>query len=276
MHKKLIIFLILINVCIICTGCTGGDSNMSYKETRNLCNEISNGNIDKSLEIIEKVNNVNKTTYPPFLSRLFSILDTSSITTPLIQTVELGNIEIIEALLKKGADPDFSDGCGSTAIEKLYNRKHQNNFEIAKLLIEYGANVNNTKDSNMYPIFSLMVHAKSYAKSLVIDNMELLLKNGALVIDKKGYSIIRLMINNTTFENDYIDCILENSTYDINTIEPDDKTNLMYLVEKELIFPIEIMLSKGIDKTIKNSSGKTALDIAKEIGNIEIISLLNN
>ncbi len=269
----LTLFLVTISICGLFIVCNEVRSEMSYKEVRNLCNEIRSGNVEKSLELIEKSSDVNKTTYPPSMESFFTLIQCPSITTPLIEAVELGNIEIIEALLKKGADPNYSDSCGFTAIEKLYKTpKLQNYFEIAKLLIEYGADVNKTYDSWSYPIFDMVFRERD--KITLMDHTRLLIENGAYVVDKRGYDFIGSFIDSPYLE-ECIDCILENTDYDINRIEPDGKTVLTDAVERQEVHAVEVLLSKGVDKTIKNSEGKTALDIANETGNVEIIHLLN-
>jgi len=129
---------------------------MNYREVRNLCNEIHNENTEEAIKIIEKSNNLNKTTYPPSLKRLFITIDyVGGMTTPLIEAVEVGNEEIIEVLLE----------------------------------------------------------------------------NGAYVVDKSGYGLIDSFIKSPYVE-ECIDCVLEYTDYNINTIQPDGKTFLMHAVKK--------------------------------------------
>lgn len=273
-NKKLIITLFLISFCLLFMVCSKGGSKMSYKEVRNLCNEIRNENVEESIKIIEKSNNLNKTTYPPFLERFFSIIDyQGGITTPLIEAVRVGNIEIIEALLKKGADPNYCEGCGFTTIEKIYKvAKLQNRFEIAQLLIKYGADVNNAYDPWDYPMFNMIFRERN--EPTLMAHTRLFIENGAYVVNKTGCCVIDYFID-TPYLEECVDCVLEYTDYDINTIQPNGKTHLMYAVECQEVHAVEVLLSRGSDKTIKNSDGKTALEIANEIGNIEIIQLLD-
>lgn len=269
-------FFIIINVCVLFIVCNKGDS-MSYKQVRDLCNEIRNENTEEAIKMIEKSNNLNKTTYPPFLERFFLIVDCPLITTPLIVAVDKGNLEVVEVLLKNGANPNYFKGCGFTPIEKLYKvRNIQNHFEIAQLLIQYGADVNRTFDSWDYPIFTMADRiSRSYDDSILIKHTKLFIENGAYVVNKNGFCIIDYFIS-SPYLKECIDCVLENTNYDINTIQPNGMTYLMYAVKREEVHAVKVLLEKGIDKTIKNVDGKTALDMANEIGNMEIINLLKN
>ena len=132
--------------------------------------------------------------------------------------------------------------------------------------------MNKTYDSWSYPIFDMVFRERD--KITLMDHTRLLIENGAYVVDKRGYDFIGSFIDSPYLE-ECIDCILENTDYDINRIEPDGKTVLTDAVERQEVHAVEVLLSKGVDKTIKNSEGKTALDIANETGNVEIIHLLN-
>lgn len=277
--KKIIMiiltFLIIINVSVLFIV-FNKDDNMSYKQVRDLCNEIRNENTEEAIKIIEKSNNFNKATYPPFLEKFFLIVDCPLITTPLIEAVGKGNLEVVEALLKNDADPNYFNGCGFTPIEKLYKVPNLNNyFEIAQLLIQYDANVNSTFDSWNYPVFTMAERiSRLYDDSILIKHTKLFIENGAYVVNKDGFCIIDYFIG-SSYLKECIECVLENTNYDINTIQPNGMTYLMYAIKKEEVHAVKVLLETGIDKTIKSVDGKTALDIANEIGNKEIIYLLS-
>lgn len=62
---------------------------------------------------------------------------TSDINVRLWNTVSTDNYQLVEKLLEAGADPDFQNDAGSTALHQAI---YFDRWEIARLLIAYGAN----------------------------------------------------------------------------------------------------------------------------------------
>lgn len=60
----------------------------------------------------------------------------------------------------------------------------------------------------------------------------------------------------------------------INNIDKDNDTPLMYCAQSGNLATVKFLLQYEPDLTIKNNSGKTALNIAKEKNHTEIIKLL--
>ena len=57
-------------------------------------------------------------------------------------------VEIIKALLKKGADPNVKDDRGRFAIIWALGRKNEKNPEILRLFLEYGLDLDITKEND--------------------------------------------------------------------------------------------------------------------------------
>jgi ankyrin repeat protein len=62
---------------------------------------------------------------------------------------------------------------------------------------------------------------------------------------------------------------------DRNAVDPKDKeTPLQWAVENQRVEAVRMLVAKGSDLAHKNRFGLTAMDLAKQIGNAKIISIL--
>ena len=94
-------------------------------------------------------------------------------TTPLSSGAQIGNIDVVRALLDLGAPVDQGEDVdgGPTALDRAVLG---NNLEIAKLLIQHHANVNHRDNDGMTPV--LYAASIDFGDSEMID---LLLNSGA-------------------------------------------------------------------------------------------------
>ena len=98
-----------------------------------------------------------------FLKRLISlgvdpnIQDTVD-STHLITFSSLGNVEMVDFLLKNGADPNIKTNLGETAFSFAC---YSNEFECAKLLQGYGANINCVVGGNCTPMDWALTNASN-------------------------------------------------------------------------------------------------------------------
>ena len=86
--------------------------------------------------------------------------------TSLILSAKFGSDDVVEVLLKAGADIERGDFWGHTP---LYWAVYYDNFRTVKLLLDAGAAVDNTDSKGRTPLW--------YAKSRYVTNM--LIKHGA-------------------------------------------------------------------------------------------------
>ncbi len=95
----------------------------------------------------------------------------TSRTTPMLGAFKFGDIEVARALLDLGTPVEFADGNGITMLSRAV-LNHE--VDMARLLIERGANVNSTDKLGMTPL--LWAASSSFGDTRMID---LLLKSGA-------------------------------------------------------------------------------------------------
>ena len=140
-------------------------------------------------------------------------------------------------------------------------------FEVAVLLVMYGAEVNSRCLFGNTPLMDAS-HAKCH--SLV----ELLIKKGAH-INIENIIGETALIHAIRSKDEYIvNELLKNGAY-VNMPGCLNQTPLMYSVYSENIDIVKLLLSYGANHLIKNSLGKTAYDISGELGEIEMMALLD-
>ena len=276
MKKK--IFFILISVAILSISILAVRSVLKVSGNNKLYKLIEHNKTNEAITLISKMSeeDVNKYSLPLFLNRPISVLSQGMwrVEIPLVKACENGNYKIIEALLKKGADPNkYIDG-GWTPIEAVFVKHHSNRFEIAKLLIEYGADVNMC-GSGSPALFSEAGLIFWGAKNEELSNeiITFLIDNGAETVNgNDNYSILHYSAhgNNVLIS----DNLINDYHLPIDTININGQTPLMMSAKNNAIDTAKLLLEHGADRFIKDTNGKTAYDLAVEVGNVEMAKLL--
>lgn len=153
----------------------------------------------------------------------------------IAKSIKEGDIETINTLIKNGVNVN---GAGATDLMLIDFALEYDRFEIFKLLVESGAE---TRRVN---------------------------KNGTTILHK---SILR---GATTF----VLFLLEGGYSDINSVDSEGNTSLHLAVIMEDVPLVEFLMSKRfkttLDMSIKNSYGKTALEVAASFPHNEIVRLI--
>jgi len=160
-----------------------------------------------------------------------------------------------------------------TPIEVLYIRHHDNRYEIARLLIDYGADVN-LADEVRTPIFRVVQGHSKYPDEEVILNLQLLIENDSILYSRNDSSV--LMIASLQDREKVVEYLIETELFDLNHVNKDNQTALLFASYRNRTEIVELLLKHGADKTIRNADEKTALDYAKENNNQEMIELLSD
>jgi len=190
-----------------------------------LANAVRNGNISKANDLLDAGADINSTD------------DCGN--TPLMQAIWFRKKDMIKFLLEKGADVNFKNKKGVTALAKASQRHWLDDADTVKLLIEAGARVNDTypwspSDEYIAPFLSfyewtaLMIACYSAHAGAV----EALLSAGADVryIDEKGITPLML-------------AAFRRSPGSVKTIQ--------------------LLIDAGADINARDNKGKTALTYAK-------------
>lgn len=212
----------------------------------------------------------------------------------LVWAKKFNNQEVIEALEKKGAQElfmsendmrkltdEFYEAIRFDEIEKVrtmiedgfnVNRKNKlgasalgfcatfGRLEIAKLLVEKGANVNLREGSfDAPPLFSAISQSYLNIASFLIEKGTDLDKQ-----DNRGYTVLMMSIMNGHYD---LAKKLIRKGANVNLRDNKGETALMFAVRYEKTEEImESLIEAGADVNLKNYDGKTAIMLAEYLG----------
>jgi ankyrin repeat protein len=166
-------------------------------------------------------------------------------TSVLMRASNSADVEMVKMLLTKGANINYTNKYGWTALLKaLDNRKHW--AAVTPVLIKSGADVNATLKSNGYTPLWKAIGKIGKNRDAAIGIIKLLLSEGANA----------------------------NAPYISKDARYSGETPLMNASKRGYADVVKLLLSQGADVNTKSKAGKTALDYAKEKGYREIVGLL--
>lgn len=187
------------------------------------------------------------------------------------------SLDEVKALVKEGFDINSPIGCGSfSALDGAVSRS---NVDMVKWLLANGSKAKG----------SALLEAVRCRNLDVSSNMvEALLKAGADANYKEDYpnpsfhSAIPLTtpLHTACYLSNWpvVKLLLSWPGIELNTLDVDSHTPLMWAVEKDDIAEVEMLLAAGADPNVKNNKGETAFSVAeKQIGlQKNIINLLQS
>ena len=166
-------------------------------------------------------------------------------TSVLMKASNSADVEMVKMLLSRGADINYTNKYGWTALLKaLDNREHW--MAVTPVLIKSGADVNATLKSNGYTPLWKAIGKISKNRDAAVEIIKLLLSKGADV----------------------------NAPYISKDARYSGETPLMSASQKGSTDVVKLLLSNGADVDARTGAGKTALNYAQEKGHQEIVALL--
>ncbi len=198
-------------------------------------------------------------------------------TTPLHSVASYGDdiedIKEVKRLIKEGADVNAVTEYGRET--PLHWAAGTGIGEIARILIENGANVNAKDVNDWMPIH----HAADYAN---VGVLKILLEEKKVVNVKgeDGDTPLHIILANFNEENalNFLKLLLDAGA-DPNTQNNHGITPFLIsttaddIIEKDRLYVVELLLKKGGDPYIKSKRGETAFSIAKENNKQKLIKL---
>jgi len=155
----------------------------------------------------------------------------------------------------------------------LIQRRWDNRLGIAKVLIEYGVDVNLYESGRKPPLFFTIDTDTLEEEERSNQLVTLFMDNGANPINENnGNSILHTAVRSNSAlitEN-----LINNYHLPVDKIDKNGKTPLMWGAESNSVDTVNLLLERGADKSIKDNTGKTAYDYATEEGNREVAELL--
>lgn len=187
----------------------------------------------------------------------------------LIKASKKDNLQAIQGLLKNGANINFRDNQGRTA---LMIATYNNNFETSKMLIQTGADVNILDNLKNNPF--LYAGAEGY-----IDILKLTIKANANVSLLNRYGGTALI---PASEHGYVDVVkllLEETATDVNLINNLGWTALLEAIilndgGKNQQETIKLLIKHGADVNINDANNVSPLKHAQKRGFKEIEKIL--
>ena len=192
--------------------------------------------------------------------------------TPLIRAIMVTRwyqeISLVKLLIKLGADPNVrvnNVNGRSALIISCYSR----NYEIAKYLLNHGANVNIRDNYDNTPLM--------YCGFVTgcADIAELLLQHGADVNIQNEDGATALMCSCVERFIDIVKLVLQYDA-DVNIRDNLGVTALMHScrIENADINIVKLLLKRNADIDVQNKAGETVLIIAIKRGHLDIAELL--
>lgn len=193
-------------------------------------------------------------------------LHTDGEDTPLAAAIKAGNFEIVKILLDAGSDVNMRGGSlGSPLVAAC-----KESLEMTKLLVEAGADLNATDLVGHSALLITVSHCESQ-----LELFEYLIQQGANPFqeDKRGCNA--LLYAARAKRSDIIKRMLDYGI-DINTIDQNGWSSLHWAVAsmENSTEVVKLLLESGCDKSFKDKQGRTALELATRFGRIEETAIL--
>lgn len=262
--------LLLICVLILLLGYHGYSHYMVSKFYK----FVDAGNTEGAISCVEKMPNVNMLDKCRPLYNIEGILLQYSTTEgyPLYYAIwKNADTSVIEALLMKGADPNKrSFSFSESPLECLCSNPQNGMYEKVKLLVEYGADVNST--GLFFIPVSYFENFDEKSKEILLETVIYLWEHGADERNNVGteYENTVLHIAARYMDIEYFGRLYNNEkrsmTSLLNIQDAKGETPLFYAVRAGKFDNCSFLISEGANIDIQNNEGKTAYDIAVELG----------
>ncbi|WP_378955072.1 ankyrin repeat domain-containing protein [Pelosinus sp. sgz500959] len=190
-----------------------------------------------------------------------------------VKAIEEENVDVVELFIEGGMSPNVTTANGSP----LPTAAAIGNLEIVKLLVEKGADVNiKSKDKgDLTPLFAAILGNGKEKQ----DTIKLLLEKGADVNARfisKGFEATPLMMAAAQKDTEIVRLILAKKP-DIHAVDAGTGiTALMMAVLNNNVENAKELLAQGADVNKKAKNNVTALSLAKQENNKEMVSVLTN
>lgn len=275
--KKII--LLILTIVILATMTIGLIIVIRHSQIAYLCQLIESGQTEFASKKIQELSDVNMYSVPLSIQPIYNIID-EDVKLPLVTACDVGDAELVKLLLEKGADPNLFLKDNWTPIEVLFERGHKNRLEIAKLLVQNGANV------DLYASYHTALFCELSKYMRTVDNsskeereysircIRYLLENGANPRNNEKNTIIHYFAASgdveslSVFSVDFKEFISQTNIY--------GETPLIWATRKARRECIIFLIDNGAAINTMDHNGKTALDYAIESGNMEIIQLFQS
>lgn len=167
--------------------------------------------------------------------------------------------ELVKLLIDKGADVNKKGSSKKLNIKDgfaLLTSSARGNLDITRLLIENNAKIDQTDNSGLTSLMS----ASFRGKDVIV---EYLIKKGASIEQKDNFGYTALMFAANAGKIDCVDLLIRNGA-NVQTKDKDDSTAIMFAAQHGFDNVVTLLLKNGTDKYEKGKHGLNALDFAEQ------------
>lgn len=249
-------------LCIICVN------NYNFRYSKDLIENIKNDDKEEFERLLKEDKNLDSRPY-------FLGIDLINMP-PLIYAIKFGKDEYVYKLVENGTDVNNTKHPYDKTPLMFSLEENDKNFEIARYLIDNGADIHievNGKTALNYVFTYKAKNDKVLAKE-EFDFAMYLIDNGAVIETDRWHVIYDAARMNNTFMLEYL-VYTRNVNININD-NVYGNTPLLWAVQLGSYDAVNWLIENGADINIINKDGKNAHDIAKERNIEEIIMLIEN
>lgn len=279
MKKKwIIIFSLLIFIILFLTI-----NVTKYSSTKKLIKAIDNKDYE-TIESISKKRNFNINRRPYFI-KFFATATEQWNLPPLHYACVRDDLNAVEILIKYGADVNLTIDDYSPILYCVRGSDASNYDKIIDVLINNGANVSYKTKNNLSVLDFLLSGESNYNETYVNSQFEVFKKiieiDNTLaykeLLRKESIGSGNYLHRAVYFNNDKIvDYLINKLNFNVDEINLNNETSLMIAAKENNIETVKCLLNNNASVTLKNNDQKTALDLARDNGNFEIVELLEN
>lgn len=177
---------------------------------------------------------------------------------------------VVAELIKKGAKVDVLDDKNKrTPLMQVLAVGTQDRAEVVNLLIKAGSNINQ-KDENGDTPLHLAIHNSSLDSKVIL----LLLKTGKVKVESpNGAAMTPLMVAAAEGRADCVKMLLACKA-SVKAVDNKGNTALLWAVLNENERCAALLMQAGADPARKNNKGESAVSVAKESGNADLIRVV--
>lgn len=184
------------------------------------------------------------------------------------------DISVMEALLERGADLNKKDY--DLPLQCLLRYEQKDMYKKVKLFVEYGADINN----EFVRIPGYWEQLSKNEKEERINTVIYLWECGIDEWEYVGTKFERTLLHDAAerVEVEYLEILYKNEKRPmyslLNEKDANGETPLFYAVRANKSSNCELLINEGADVNVRNNEGKSAHDVAIELGYDECVEIL--
>ena len=198
---------------------------------------------------------------------------------------EVGNPDMVEFLLKFGVDINAHDDEGNTALHIAASKSNesQGHINVVKALLNKGAKIDIQNNNQSTPILNALLSRNiSIIKLLLAYGADC--KQILKIAVKGNYAVLNLLLEHgSNHDLWYLGCMLNNEFIikrlldagaDKNTQDNFGNSAIHVAAEKGHVDVVRLLLENGADMDVQDNCSNTAISKAAEKGHVDVVRLL--